>query len=82
MIDATGDRLGVPGRDRPVTRAFHYPRRSPMLIKLTTQITGTRDGVDWPAVGETIDVPDSEAADMIAAGLAVEVEAPKTTKKG
>lgn len=41
-----------------------------MLIKMTANITGTRDGVDWPAVGGTLDVPDTEAADLIAAGLA------------
>ncbi len=41
-----------------------------MLITMKTQISGTRDGADWPAPGGTIDVPDGEAADLIAGGLA------------
>lgn len=41
-----------------------------MLIKMTANITGTRNGVDWPAPGETVDVPDGEAADLVAVGLA------------
>lgn len=41
-----------------------------MLITMRRQISGTRDGVDWPAPGETIDVPDEEAASLIALGHA------------
>lgn len=33
-------------------------------------ISGTRNGVDWPPVGGSVDVPDAEAADLIRAGLA------------
>lgn len=34
-------------------------------------ISGTRNGVDWPRPGEVADLPDAEAADLVAAGLAV-----------
>jgi len=40
-----------------------------MLVELKTQISGTRDGVDWPAAGSIVDLP--EGADLVAAGLAV-----------
>lgn len=66
----SGRSTGFPGRDRLTARAFSTTGRNLMLIKMTANITGTRDGVDWPAVGGTLDVPDSEAADLIAAGLA------------
>lgn len=41
-----------------------------MKVTLTTSISGTRDGEDWPARGATIDLPDAEAVAMINAGLA------------
>lgn len=47
-------------------------------IKLKVQITGTRDGVDWPAPGTVIDLPDDEAATLITNGLAVEATAEET----
>lgn len=81
----SGWQAGFPGRDRPATRAFTTTRwRTPMLITMTANITGTRNGVDWPAVGGTIDVPDSEAADLIAAGLAEAAPdpVPAARKKG
>lgn len=51
-----------------------------MRVKLTAQLTGTRDGVDWPAKGEELDVPDDEAADLIHAGIAEPVVEDKTEK--
>ena len=39
-----------------------------MKIRLKTEITGLRNGVPWPAVGETMELPDNEAAEMCAAG--------------
>lgn len=33
------------------------------------QISGTRNGVDWPRPGELIELPEAEAADYLAAGL-------------
>lgn len=41
-------------------------------IKLDVQITGTRDGEEWPRPGYVIDLPEAEAQDLIAAGAAHE----------
>ena len=43
-------------------------------IQIAARISGTRDGVDWPVVGEIISVPDEEAADLIRLGFAKPVE--------
>lgn len=43
-----------------------------MRVRLLVEITGTRDGVPWPPLGGVVDLPDSEAADLIRGGLAVE----------
>jgi len=51
-------------------------------IKMQQQITGTRDGAAWPAVGDTLVVPDAEGAALCAQGLAVPVaEQPKPEKR-
>lgn len=42
-----------------------------MKIEMKIQMSGTRDGVDWPAPGETITVPDHEAEVLIAQKSAV-----------
>ena len=34
------------------------------------QLTGTRNGVRWPAPGGEVTLPDNEGADLCAAGLA------------
>lgn len=41
-----------------------------MKVKLKVQLSGTRDGVSWPAVGSVVEVPDDEARDMITSGVA------------
>lgn len=43
-----------------------------MRVQMTTHIGGYRDGEEWPNIGGVIDVPDHEAADLIAAGYAKE----------
>jgi len=43
-------------------------------IEMVATITGTRDGVEWPARGGRLTCPEGEAADLIAAGLAREIE--------
>lgn len=43
-----------------------------MRVEMIQHITGTRDGVEWPLAGGTIDLPDHEATDLIGAGLAKE----------
>lgn len=45
-----------------------------MKIQIVAQISGTRNGADWPAVGGVIDVPADEAAQLISTGLAREPE--------
>lgn len=49
------------------------------VVEITARISGSRDGVDWPAVGESLTVPDDEAADLVKLGFAriVEVKAVK-----
>lgn len=37
---------------------------------MLTRIEGTRNAVRWPEAGGVVDLPDGEAADLIAAGLA------------
>ena len=39
-------------------------------IEMTARISGSRDGVDWPAIGESLTVPDEEAADLVRLGFA------------
>ena len=41
-----------------------------MRVIMAARISGTRDGVEWPAPGEAIDLPDAEAASLLAGGLA------------
>lgn len=39
-------------------------------VYMLTQLSGTRDGVDWPGRGEQVDLPDAEAAQLVTAGIA------------
>jgi hypothetical protein len=41
-----------------------------MLVTMKVGMTGTRDGEDWPGIGEVVDLPDAEANDLIAADMA------------
>jgi len=41
-----------------------------MKVVMAVRISGTRNGVDWPARGEEVDLPGAEAVDMLNAGLA------------
>jgi len=43
-----------------------------MHVVMRAHISGLRNGAHWPAVGDAIDLPDVEAAHMVAAGLAFE----------
>ncbi len=49
-----------------------------MRIRVKAVISGTRNGLDWPAVGEELDVPGEEGAQLCASGAAdpVATEAP------
>jgi len=41
-----------------------------MKIRMRAAISGTRDGVAWPAPGGELVVPDPEGADLCGLGLA------------
>lgn len=41
-----------------------------MRIQMTKQISGTRNGLDWPAPGEEIEVSDDEGAALCEQGMA------------
>lgn len=43
---------------------------------MKTRIEGTRNAVRWPEAGGVVDLPDSEALDLVAAGLAEPVAEP------
>lgn len=47
-----------------------------MRVIMRAQISGTRDGQEWPARGQAIDLPDTEAADLLNAGLATPSDDP------
>lgn len=51
-----------------------------MLVSMNAQISGTRDGVAWPAIGEVLEVPDAEGQSLVDNGYAVQVEAPKPVR--
>ncbi|WP_146070818.1 hypothetical protein [Arthrobacter sp. B1805] len=41
-------------------------------VRMIGRISGTRDGKDWPAPGEKITLPETEALQLIASGLAAD----------
>jgi hypothetical protein len=41
-----------------------------MKVRMKITISGLRDGAPWPGRGESLDVPESEASQLIAAGQA------------
>lgn len=43
-----------------------------MRIRMKVSVSGTRDGESWPAKGGTIDLPEDEAKNLIATGIAAE----------
>lgn len=43
-----------------------------MLVRMKTKIGGYRNGAEWPNRGGTLDVPDNEGRDLVAAGYAEE----------
>lgn len=68
------------------------PAEGSMTVRMKQQMSGTRDGKDWPAPGEKIDLPADEAVSLLAGGVAEQVEddgsdvetatAPKATTRG
>lgn len=45
-----------------------------MRVKMKVQVSGTRNGRPWPDRGETMALPDEEAAQLCAAGMAETVK--------
>lgn len=41
------------------------------LVRMLVQLSGTRDGVEWPAAGGLLECPADEAADLVGSALAV-----------
>lgn len=41
------------------------------IVKMLTRVSGTRNGVDWPERGGTLEVSADEAGSLVALGLAV-----------
>lgn len=52
-----------------------------MKVKILTRPTGLLNGEEWPKVGETVDLPDSVAEDMVKAGHVEKVAAKKAAAK-
>ena len=52
-----------------------------MRIKLKVHLSGTRNGAEWPGYGEEIELPDEEAASMVAAGMAEPVATFRNAEK-
>jgi hypothetical protein len=42
-------------------------------IRMTVDISGTRNGVDWPRRGAVVDLPDDEARGYVESGMATPV---------
>jgi hypothetical protein len=66
----TTDSIG--GAPTPPANGSSVPRhevpendQTPTRVEMRAKITGTRNGVDWPEVGDVIEVPASEAAALI-----------------
>ena len=49
-----------------------------MKVIMRVNISGTRNGIEWPPMGETVELPDAEAVDLLNARMAepvpVEIE--------
>lgn len=51
-----------------------------MKIRMKVAVSGNRDGKRWPPIGGVIDLPDAEAAQYCASGLADPVAEDKMEK--
>jgi hypothetical protein len=45
-----------------------------MKVRLIANITGTRNGLDWPGYGSVVNLPEDEARAMVLAGSAITEE--------
>ncbi|MBO0917534.1 hypothetical protein [Streptomyces laculatispora] len=46
-----------------------------MKVRMKVQMSGTRNGEEWPARGEVADLPTGEAQHLVASGIAEEASA-------
>lgn len=76
MVLKSGDAQGRALRPVPA------PKGGIVKVRMRHQMSGTRDGVDWPAPGGEIDLPDAEAAALCAQGMAVPVGVPDAGGEG
>jgi hypothetical protein len=51
-----------------------------MKVQMKAQISGLRDGKPWPDVDEVVDLPDDEATQLVASGVAEAVAPVKSAK--
>ena len=51
-----------------------------MRVRMKVSVSGTRGGQLWPGIGDEMDVPDGEGADLCSAGLAEPVAERKAEK--
>ena len=60
---------------------FRHSEGDSMRIKMIAQLSGFRDGAEWPVVGGELEVPDAEGALLCANGQASPVAvAPKVER--
>jgi hypothetical protein len=52
-----------------------------MRVRMKTDVSGARDGEPWPPRGGTIELPDDEAAQLCASGMAEPVAEHKAAEK-
>lgn len=78
MVLKSNDARGRAGADRPAP-VF---QGGIVKVRMRHQMSGTRDGVDWPAPGGEIDLPDGEAAALCAQGMAEPAGAPDAGGEG
>lgn len=53
-----------------------------MQVRLLVTVSGTRDGQAWPPAGNTMELPDEEARQMIAAEQAIPVSQHRAAETG
>lgn len=47
-----------------------------MRIRMKVNLSGTRNGEDWPRAGEITDIPTGEAQHLVASGIAEDATGP------
>lgn len=58
----------------PATRSEKATRGKTREVRMRRRMSGNRDGVRWPAPGDTIVVPEAEADSLVRTGAATELD--------